>query len=91
MKLDKFRKGVRVVYVPTHAHQDLNHPDCEYGVVSSINDKFVFVKFDIEAYTNIDGKPWTMQMMTGDEDYTAQACDPRDLFTEEETEFIKGV
>ena len=90
MKRGKFRKGKRVVYVPTHAHQNFNHPDCERGVVSSVNDKFVFVKFDIEAYNN-HGTKFDVKMMTGDEDYTAQACDPRDLFTEEEAKFIEGV
>jgi len=86
----KFKKGVRVVYIPIHAHDDFYHPDCERGVVSSINEQFVFVKFDINTrHTN--GKPYTVKMMTGDENYTAQACDPRDLFLEEEVEFINNL
>lgn len=33
-----FQAGDRVVYVPTHAEGDRNHPDCERGKVSSVND-----------------------------------------------------
>ena len=37
--------GARVRYVPMHAHGDLNHPDCEIGIVTSWNDEFVFVRY----------------------------------------------
>ncbi len=43
--LSDFTVGQHVRYVPYHAHGDLNHPDCENGVVSSISDKYVFVRF----------------------------------------------
>jgi len=66
MKANEFKKGWRVRYVPLHADGNLNHPDCQDGVVSSTNDKFVFVKYD-----NLMGI-----MITGDEPYTAQATDP---------------
>lgn len=45
MKTKDFKPGDRVVYIPTHVYDDFNHEDCERGVVSSINDKYVFVKF----------------------------------------------
>lgn len=80
---NKFKKGVRVVYVPTHAFDDIEHKDCERGVVSSVNEKYVFVKFD--------PKFMRVTYITGDEDVTAQACRPEDLLTEEEAAFIKGV
>lgn len=38
--LSDFTVGQHVRYVPYHAH-----PDCENGVVSSISDKYVFVRF----------------------------------------------
>lgn len=41
-----FSERMRVIYVPYHAHGDRNHKDCEHGRVSSVNHKFVFVKFD---------------------------------------------
>jgi len=45
MELSEFKPGERVVYVPYHADGDRSHPDCERGVVTSINDHYVFVQF----------------------------------------------
>ncbi len=69
MKTNDFKKGERVRYIPSHAKGDRFHKDCESGVVSSINDEFVFVKYDNAI----------MIMITGDEPYTAQATKPEDL------------
>lgn len=41
-----FDEGIRVRYVPDHAHQDINHADIEDGTISSWNHKFVFVHID---------------------------------------------
>jgi len=67
--VEDFSKGDKVRYVPRHASGDVNHEDCQNGVVSSTNDEWVFVKYD-----NLD-----CVMITGDEPYTAQATDPSDL------------
>ncbi len=67
--MKEFKKGQRVRYIPTHAEGDETHPDCQNGIVSSVNDKFVFVKYDNAM----------MIMITGDEPYTAQATLPEDL------------
>jgi len=67
--MTNFNKGDLVRYIPAHAHNDINHKDCEDGVVSSINDKFVFVKYDNSICT----------MITDDEPYTAQATNPNNL------------
>ena len=67
MDLSDFMSKMRVIYIPGHAFNDISHPDCEYGTVSSINDKFVFVKFDEQL--NKFGWNGT----------TSQACDPNDL------------
>lgn len=64
-----FQKGQRVIYVPSHAKNDSTHSDCQNGVVSSFNNKYIFVKYDNQMCT----------MMTGDEPYTAQATRPEDL------------
>lgn len=69
LKLNDFKKGYRVLYVPYHAKGVINHPDCRKGAVSSINNIFVFVKYD-----NLD-----CIMKTGDEDYTAQGTKPEQL------------
>jgi len=65
----EFEKGQKVTYIPHHAENDENHPDCQDGVVSSTNEKFVFVKYDNGMCI----------MATGDEPYTAQATRPEDL------------
>ena len=62
MRTEDFEKGMRVAYFKRPKRP-------EYGVVSSVNEKFVFVKYD-NAIT---------QMITGDEDYTAAATRPEDL------------
>ena len=81
--MKRFKKGVRVIYVPTHVNGDINHKDCECGVVSSVNDRFVFVKFDPKCLR--------VRYITGDEDITAQSCRPDDLIREDEAVFINNI
>ena len=64
-----YKKGDKVLYIPNHANGDATHPDCMKGVVSSVNEKFVFVKYDNLMCT----------MTTGDEPYTAQATKRENL------------
>jgi len=45
MNVTDFPVGRAVTYIPHHAHGNAGHPDCEHGVVTSTNDKFVFVRF----------------------------------------------
>lgn len=67
MKLEAIRPGMRVAYVPGHAHGDIAHPDVEHGTVSSTNNKYAFVRFDRQvAKFGWDGT-------------TSQACDAEDL------------
>jgi hypothetical protein len=44
--------GRRVIYVPQHAQNDTHHKDAELGVISSFNNRFVFVRYDGDAHTN---------------------------------------
>lgn len=69
-RLSDFHKGDRVIYLtePLDTHKP------EHGVVSSVGAVYVFVKYD-----NATGK-----MLTGDEPYTAQATDARDLIFEDQ-------
>ena len=69
MILKDFKHGMRVRYIPTYANGDNNHKDCENGVVSSVTNCNVFVKYD-----NLSCK-----MITGDEPYTAKSTNPKDL------------
>jgi hypothetical protein len=59
--------GIRVAYIPGHAHGEINHPDVEHGTVSSNNGKNVFVKFD-KAVSRL-----------GWEGTTSESCCPGDL------------
>lgn len=46
MTAEDFKPKDRVLYVPSHAHGDINHKDVLHGRVSSQNGKNVFVRFD---------------------------------------------
>ena len=70
MNTKNFRKGQRVIYIPTHAKDDPYHKDCQKGVVKSTNEKYVFVLYDNSIMT----------MLSGNEPYTAQATNPNNLF-----------
>lgn len=73
MKTSDFKHGDLVTYIPTHTCRNEKHGDCQNGVVSSINEKFVFVKYDNAV----------MAMITGDEPYTAAATRSEDLIKRE--------
>ena len=68
-KTSNFKHGDHVTYIPGHAHGDVKHTDCENGVVSSVNEHSVFVKYDCLLGLAI----------TGDEPWTAKGTDPADL------------
>ena len=78
-----FAQGMRVCYVPLHARAEvangsgtryaplkdsLGHPDCEWGMVSRVTDRAVFVKFDAAV------------RRMGWDNATPQGCDPGDLY-----------
>ena len=67
MQLHQVSFGQVVRYLPTHAQGDLFHPDAELGIVSSKNDKVVFVKFHKEL------------LRRGWEFCTSRAVNPEDL------------
>jgi len=62
-KPSDFYPGQRVMYVPMHAYGNVRHPDCEEGVVSSVNEKYVFVSY----------------IKNGRTQHTTQATDADDL------------
>lgn len=63
-----FEPGDRVAYIPLHAAGDLQHPDVEWGKVSSIGRAGnVFVKFDKQVHK------------LGWDGATSQSCDAGDL------------
>ena len=62
-----FPSGTRVRYVPGHAEGNEHHPDCEDGTVSSVNHRYVFVKFDKQL------------RKFGWDGTTSQSCQPGNL------------
>lgn len=38
--------GDSVTYIPTHAEGDASHEDCQRGFITSVNHKYVFVRFN---------------------------------------------
>ncbi len=36
----------KVRYIPRHAEADRNHKDCETGIVTSLTNKFCFVRYE---------------------------------------------
>ena len=67
MNIADIKPKMRVAYVPGHARGDINHPDVEYGTVSSDNGKNVFVKFDKQL------------SKFGWDGTTSQSCSPASL------------
>ncbi len=68
-QMNDYKHGDKVRYIPNHADGDSKHRDCQDGVVSSVTEMFVFVKYD-----NL-----MCIMTTGDEPYTAQATKRENL------------
>ena len=67
MKLSDCTPKMLVAYVPTHANGDVTHEDVQLGVVSSVNEKFVFVKYEKQL------------SKFGWDGTTSEATDPNDL------------
>lgn len=65
-----FQPGDRVAYVPGEANNNLSHPNVERGRVSSVNEKYVFVRFDKTV------------AKLGWQGTTSQSCRPDDLVKE---------
>ena len=73
--IENIEVGDRVIYVPSHANGDVNHPDCEYGIVKSWNDSFVFVNY----------------VTNGIPQLTAQATRPEDLYLDGKADLLINV
>ncbi len=43
--MNTFKTGDKVRYIPPHANGYFFHKDCEEGVVSSVDDHYVFVYY----------------------------------------------
>jgi hypothetical protein len=45
MNIEDFKSDDRVRYIPGHAAENPNHPDCEDGIVTSCSSHYVFVRY----------------------------------------------
>jgi len=52
MTLDDIHEGMRVLYIPHHAHGERTHPDCQRGIVTSTNATHVFVRYGTDRQSN---------------------------------------
>ena len=52
MTLDDIHEGMRVLYIPPHAHGERTHPDCQRGIVTSTNATHVFVRYGTDRHSN---------------------------------------
>lgn len=68
MTTDHFKPNMPVIYIPTEANHNRNHPNCEHGFVSSVNARYVFVKSCVDV------------MERGWDNAPSRACDPNQLF-----------
>lgn len=63
-----FKPGQQIAYIPSHANENINHPDVEFGFVTSVNDSYVFCRFFRNRGSN------ELRTMANSE-----ACRPEDL------------
>ena len=48
--------GCPVTYIPTHANGNINHPDCEHGIISSFNEQNIRVRYKAQCGANTPSK-----------------------------------
>ena len=69
MDIEIFQPGDQIIYIPTHADNDPDHPDCEFGFVTSIRSNNVFCRY----WSKIDQKLVRTNA-------NSEATNPRDLY-----------
>jgi len=73
MTLDELHEGMSVLYIPPHAHRDRTHPDCQRGMVTSMNATQVFVQYGTDRYSHA-----TLPVFLVSDDHTAHIPHPSD-------------
>lgn len=60
----KLTRGRQIIYVPDHAHEQVDHPDCEKGFVTSVDGDYAFCRywrrhppFDLRTKANSERTP----------------------------------
>jgi hypothetical protein len=52
MTLDDLHEGMRVLYIPHHAHGERTHPDCQRGIVTSKSATQAFVRYGSDHHSH---------------------------------------
>ena len=62
--MDEIERGTQILYIPTHANGDENHPDVEVGFVTSQRSDTVFCRYwskyhqdELRTKANSEGTP----------------------------------
>jgi hypothetical protein len=58
MTLDECHEGMRVLYIPPHAQGERTHPDCQRGIVTSMNATHAFVRYGTDRHSNATVPAW---------------------------------
>ena len=45
MDIEIFQPGDQIIYIPAHADNDPDHPDCEFGFVTTVGSNNVFCRY----------------------------------------------
>lgn len=62
----------QIVYIPAHAKGNPDHPDCEFGFITSQNDEFIFCRFWMKKGLSYD----KCELRTK---ANSEACRPEDI------------
>jgi len=61
------KRGTQIAYIPTHANGDINHPDVEFGFVTSTRNDVAFCRywskrnpFELRTKANSEATPVDM-------------------------------
>ena len=51
--MNNFEQGTQIAYIPNHADGDINHPDVEFGFVTSIRGNVCFCRYWTKGHLGI--------------------------------------
>ena len=76
--MSDFKSGEQIAYIPSHADRDINHPDVEFGFVTSVREDTVFCRYwskysagELRTKANSEGAPEEMVVRHVSRDQTA--------------------
>ena len=67
-------ESVKVIYIPSHAVDDLNHPDVERGTLTSLNENYAGVRYGPAGSTS-KSTPWAHVLFEATDGHLASIID----------------